>query len=185
MSNSKSNDDVVLALMAQHLGQATVDMFADYDLLIRSAATESTDRTITSEDGKVSYAAIIGYVAKGLRGALILVAEDATVRAWLTHLGSEDTEIADALGEFANMALGRLKAAMIPEGVALQLSTPTIASGKRLALSGPPNLSKWLSFDGPAWNLRLRLDLELDPGFELVPAESELASAEAGDAFMF
>jgi CheY-specific phosphatase CheX len=185
MSISNSNDGVVLELMSQHLAQATVDMFADYDLLIRSAEHGSSDRTITSEDGNVSYAAIIGYVSKGLRGALILVAEDSTVRAWLQHLGSEDTEIADALGEFANMALGRLKSAMIPEGVMLQLSTPTIASGKRLVLSGPPNLSQWLSFEGPAWGLRLRIDIELDPGFELVPVESEAVAAEAGDAFMF
>lgn len=182
MSISNANDGVVLDVMARHLQNSTVEMFADYELLIH--AVEAV--TPASEDREAEhYAAIIGFVGKGIRGALILVAEDSTVRAWLQHLGSEDTEIADALGEFANMALGRLKTAMIPEGVSLQLSTPTIASGRRLVLSGPPNLFTWLTFGGPGWDLRLRLDLELDPGFELEPVPSEVVAAAAGDAFLF
>jgi CheY-specific phosphatase CheX len=183
MGISNANDGVVLDVMARHLEAATIEMFADYELLIHAADGDTVSNKVAGDTEH--YAAIIGYVGKGIRGALILLTESSTIRAWLKHLGSEDTDVADALGEFANMALGRLKTSMIPEGVLLQLSTPTIASGRNLVLSGPPNLSTWLNFDGPDWTLRTRLDLELDPGFELKPVESEATPAEAGDAFLF
>jgi CheY-specific phosphatase CheX len=159
-------------------------MFADFEIAIQRVHAAPP---VTSVRGtEPSTVAIIGYVGPGVRGALIMVATENTVASWLTRMGSEGADVGDALGEFSNMLLGRLKTRLLPEGLTIQLATPTIASGSGIRLSIPPNRSTSLVFEESAGNLRLRLDAHFDPDFVLAEtSERDAPAAQAGEAILF
>ena len=184
MTRSSPAANSVLEMMRDHLEAATVEMFADFEIPVESVPVS---RPVTSIGAEApSIAAIIGYVGVGVRGALVMVALERTIGGWLSRMGSEGADIGDALGEFSNMLLGRLKTRLLPEGLTIQLATPTIASGNGIRLSMPPNRSASLAFEEGAGSLRLRLDATFDQDFKLAEtSERDAPPAQAGEAILF
>ena len=170
----------VFKLMVSHLVEAVTELFAAYDVSVRLSSGSST-LPISTE---VSGVAIIGYAGERVRGALIMVATESTTRAWLAAIGVRDGEVADTLGEFSNMLLGRLKGRLLGEGFPILLATPTTASGVGLRLSLPPSQSTSLVFDGPDWSMGTRLDATFESGFVLVEGDRE-SPAQAGETILF
>lgn len=172
------------ATMERHLREATVDLFASYGMPVRPSGLQPLGAPAVQDQSIVT---VIGYVGNGVRGALVLIASRATVENWLMALGGADltADVCDALGEFANMLLGRLKGRLLPEGFPILLSTPTTTSGGTLRVSRPTAPSALLTFDGPGWTLDVRIDATFDDTFALQARDARETPAEAGDVMLF
>ena len=164
------------ATMTSHMAGAVRDLFASYG----SAVDLRTGARPALEEGQMSMA-VIGYAGKGVRGALILMTTETAIGAWLTAAGVPDADCEDALGEFANMLLGRLKARLLREGIAIFSTTPTTATGTRLRLSDPPGHHAWSFFEGPGWHLNVRLEATFERDFAPNSARTVSCPPEAGD----
>jgi hypothetical protein len=166
-------------LMAHHLMNVAIELFAAYDLPIEHCpALEGKGL------GRETYCmASIGYVGRGVKGVLILAATRAAAEAWTSAAGGMDCDLVDAVGEFSNMLLGRLKGRLLREGIPICLATPMTVIGDGLRISMSPGASSWQLFEGPGWHLGTRLDAAFEPGFH--PEQTQAAPAEAGDAILF
>jgi CheY-specific phosphatase CheX len=174
----------VLDMMRDHLELATIEMFSDLEIALQRTPASAPVTSVGSDEPSV--VAVIGYVGTGVRGALILIALETTVASWLRRMGSEGADAGDALGEFSNMLLGRLKARLLPEGLTIRLATPTIATGTGIRLSVPPTRSAALSFDESAGSLRIRLDANFDVDFAFAEtSEADAPPAKAGETILF
>jgi CheY-specific phosphatase CheX len=169
--------------MVGHLAAATRDVFADFDVSLQPCGPASEAHA--DDDEEVTGMAVIGYAGAGVRGALIMTVQERAVYTWMAAAGVPDGDVADTLGEFSNMVLGRLKERLLPIGISIIATTPTAATGKGLRLSDAPGPSSWSAFDGPGWHLRVRLDADFEPGFELHPERPLAWQAKAGDAIDF
>ncbi len=178
------NSDNAFELMSSPLSDVTVEMYADYEIAVMPSpvVVPLTNQDIGAE---VMGIAVLGYVGEGVRGALTLIALQTTIQGWLSRMGMEGGEPADALGEFSNMLLGRLKSRLLTEGIPIQLATPTIAVGRGLHLSPAHAHSTSLGFESSSGHLRLRLDANFDAEFAFEKPTHADAPAEAGDAFIF
>ena len=172
----------VFELMVSHLEQVAVELFDAYGIPAEAGAASEV---VFEPAGAASNLAVMGFVGEGIRGALIMIALDSAVVAWLKAMGETSGDPADVLGEFANMLLGRLKTRLIPEGLPLQVSTPTTASGNGLRLSTPPASSRWIGVRGKDWDVKVRLDTTFDSHFQLQDVRAAEAPAEAGEAIFF
>jgi CheY-specific phosphatase CheX len=167
-------------MMATHLADVTVELFAAYDIRVeRAAATSALGWTETSG------MAMIGYVGEHVRGALVMIANESAAAAWRKAIGVEEGELADTLGEFSNMLLGRLKGRLLVEGLPILLATPTTVSANGFRLSVPPPQSSWQVFDGPGWRVSTRLDAAFESGFALQATDDREKPAEAGESILF
>ena len=100
-------------LMAHHLMDVAIELFAAYDLPI-----EHCPALAGKGLGPETYCmASIGYVGRGVKGVLILAATRAAAEAWTSAAGGMDCDLVDAVGEFSNMLLGRLKGRLLREGI--------------------------------------------------------------------
>lgn len=169
--------------MVNHLEQASVELFAAYEL--EAELVEFVPLPRFDEDALPATLAVLGFVGDGVRGSLVMVALESAVRTWLGAMGDADGDPADVLGEFANMLLGRLKTRLLPEGLPLQVSTPATASGKGIRLAGAPEHSEWVSLAGASWQAKVRLDMTFDASFTLRRGEGHEDPAQAGDAIFF
>lgn len=168
--------------MVDHLAGAVVDVFAAYDFKLEPRAT--VDGAV-EERGAVGMA-VIGYAGRGVRGALVMMAAEPAVQAWMAAAGVPDGDVADTLGEFSNMLLGRLKERLLPLGISIIATTPTAAVGSGLRFSEAPGPSSWSMFDGPDWSVRLRLDANFDSNFKPIAESIPPAwCAKAGEAIDF
>jgi CheY-specific phosphatase CheX len=173
------------ATMDRHLAEAAVELFASYGMVVRRLPTIAEVAPGTTDE---SVMAVIGYAGDKVRGALVLTTRRPAIETWLAALGEavENADVCDALGEFSNMLLGRLKGRLLPEGFPILLSTPTTALGGGLRLSNPVRPSVWLAFEGPpSWRLDVRLDATFEEGFALQPSDGRQGGAEAGDMLLF
>lgn len=179
---AQSVHNPVFELVVKHLEVSAVELFEAYCMPARTVEAPRGESVPAAEP---SILAVIGFVGEGARGALIMIAQESAVLAWLRLMGETGGDSADVLGEFANMLLGRLKTRLLPEGLSLQVSTPTTASGN-LRLSAPPAFSKWLVVQGEGWELKVRLDATFERHFALREvAATEAAPAQAGEAIFF
>src|SRR4051794_32418635 len=116
MTNSSTVTDPFFELMATHLAAAVIELFASYDLPVRRSLASSA----VADRNELSGISTIGYVGERVRGALVLIASETATRAWLTAIDPERGEsagalparlqmgdLADTIGEFSNMVLGR------------------------------------------------------------------------------
>jgi CheY-specific phosphatase CheX len=182
MDNAVTLLPPAFSLMVGHLSEATRDLFAELDLRVslHPTAAEQAHPESTEAAGM----AVIGYAGAGVRGALVMVVEERAIVTWMEAVGVPDGEVADTLGEFSNMLLGRLKERLLPLGISIIATTPTAAIGRGFRLSESPGPSSWASFHGPGWNLRVRLDASFEAGFRV--AERPLAwQPKAGDVIDF
>jgi CheY-specific phosphatase CheX len=174
-------DNPIFDLMVSHLATVMVELFAGYGIPVR--CRPAIDFAPTQDAGVST--ATIGYMGDDVCGALTVLATQATVQAWLGASGSEHWDLNDALGEYSNMILGRLKCHLLVEGFPILLATPTIACGQGLRLSAALGQSSWLLFDGPGWQAGVRLDASFEAGFALQAASDREQPMEAGEALLF
>jgi len=181
MSQSTVN---AFATMDRHLTEAAVELFASYGMMVRRLPTLAE---IAPKPTDESVMAVIGYAGVKVRGALVMTTGRPAIETWLAALGEggENADVCDALGEFSNMLLGRLKGRLLPEGFPILLSTPTTASGGGLRLSNPVRPSTWIAFQGADWRLDVRLDATFEEGFALQPSDERQGAADAGDMLLF
>jgi CheY-specific phosphatase CheX len=178
MSNKPSVSPAFLA-MSEHLSKAVTEVFAGYGLEVGRAASAR----VTSANDDQSVVAVIGYAGDSVSGAVTLVAPEWAVREWLEAIGVGDCDVLDTVGEFSNMLLGRLKAKLLREGVTVMAATPTTTPRNQIQLSTGP--TRWAAFDGPGWQVTLRLDAAFEPGFELSGSAQAEEPAEAGETILF
>jgi len=179
MNSMISIPDEVFQVISAQLEEATVELFAAYEFVVRAGGTQP----VQPDDAR-SGAAIIGFVGEKLRGALILCASNSAIAHRMPAIGAAPGEESDTLGEFSNMLLGRLKGRLLSEGLVILVLTPTTTSGASLQLSAPTAQSTTEVFEAEGWTVTTRLDASFDPGFELNPACTADAAA-AGDAMLF
>jgi CheY-specific phosphatase CheX len=177
------SSDPVFEVMVTHVEAEAVELFATYEVPATPAALHSAPglQGLT----EAATLAVIGFVGKGVRGSLVMLALEAAVSKWLAAMGDDSGDPVDALGEFANMLLGRLKNRLLLEGLVLQVSTPTTAAGNQLRISAPSGRSQWLLLEGGDWDVQIRLDADFDADFALQEQSARQAPAEAGEAIFF
>jgi hypothetical protein len=168
------------AIMVAHLAEAARELFASYEIDVSPCPVVAADEATDDERAGM---AVIGYAGRGLRGALVMMATAKAASEWMAAAGVPDGEVEDTLGEFSNMLLGGLKARLLPLGISILATTPTVATGAGLRLSAPPGPSQWSAFDGPGWQMKVRLDANFEPDFHPVPASatSQLHAASVID----
>jgi CheY-specific phosphatase CheX len=181
LASNRPPPDAAFKLIVNQLLRSTVELFAGYGLPVEL----TDDPALAPRGGEGSGLAIISYVGEGVRGSLTLLAHESAARAWMVAAGLVDGDPIDALGEFSNMLICRLKGELSREGFAIQIGTPTTVSGEGLRLSVSPSQSASFAFKGPNWQLRIRLDANFEDGFAL-PAFCDLQkAAAAGEAIEF
>ncbi len=183
MSGLHSISGPVFEVMVTHLEAEAVELFATYEVPATPASPSSTPG-LHGLTGAATLA-VIGFVGKGVRGSLVMLALEASVSKWLAAMGDAGGDPVDALGEFANMLLGRLKNRLLLEGLVLQVSTPTTAAGNQLRLAMPPGESRWLLLAGQGWDVQIRLEADFEADFVLEEHGTRQAPAEAGAAIIF
>ncbi len=187
----RSAIDDPLPILVRHLREATVELFAAYDL----PASVSPDTRSAREDpfegapDAVRLTASIGYTGQGVRGSLIVVTSVQCLSAWAAATLEQRTDdaLCDALGEFANMLLGRLKNRLLMHAVVLSIALPTTSIGTRMRVFAASNAAPWMRFDtaqGSAW---VRLDVSLGPEFSMASDQTVPPSGALpeGDMLLF
>ncbi|HEY3498786.1 MAG TPA: chemotaxis protein CheX [Polyangiaceae bacterium] len=167
--------------MTSHLAVTTSEMFAALE--IEAVLVPSPTAPAGTSEGARAFAATIGYLGEGIRGALTLVADEPTVTSWLPRYCTQKADASDAIGEFANMALGRLKTRVLRDGLSFGLSTPKVAP-VHLGHVVERDAASWLAFAAKGRRFWMKLDIELEPGFEPQAPPLE-APVEAGEALLF
>jgi CheY-specific phosphatase CheX len=121
-------------------------MVARIDGLVVSAARtlfEAHGLTVeesTAKEGETrvehDIAASIGFTAPQAQGAVLMTTrKDVVTRAWpreLRHREPSERDACDWAGELVNQLLGRVKNALIPFGLTLEQSTPTVVTGRHV-----------------------------------------------------
>jgi hypothetical protein len=181
MNSVISSSNPYFELMADHLTEAAIELFAACNLRVdrsQAALQHSLDELYCMSS--------LGYVGDGVRGVLVLAASHVAAKAWSDAAGIGECDHTDTVGEFANMMLGHLKARLLREGMPISLATPMTVSGAGLRFSIPPGRhSSWQFFDGPTWRLGARLDASFDAGFQVHEVDAAQPPAVAGDAMLF
>jgi hypothetical protein len=135
--------------------------------------------------------ASVGFGCEGAGGSLLLLAPRETVQAIEpAAVGGAGLDAeCDAVGELANMLVGRLKNQLLHRDVVLLLGTPltTIARAARVLATHGSTSSAWFGVDFPTGRLLVRLDARFEPPFEVGverPVSVHSAGAE-GDMLFF
>jgi CheY-specific phosphatase CheX len=133
----------------------------------------------------------IGFTAPEMRGALLMTArKDVFTRAWPAELKNRvptEREVCDWAGELVNQLLGRVKNALVPLGLALQQSTPTVVTGRYLHRApATTKVARRYSFEEGGGSVAVYLDASVAEGFALSESRDEsLLSATEGDIQLF
>jgi hypothetical protein len=173
--------------MQTALQDAALELFAAYGVPVSYSPGGSIDtrpRTVM---------ATIGYATEGLRGALVLVASQATVATLqpdvLRFTGAAGSELTlrDVLGEFANMLTGRMKNKLLRRGMAPMIGTPASIVGEDLELPAPRSgVSAWQRYSGATGEIFIRLDATLEVDFALgLSAEDAAPPMAEGEMVLF
>jgi CheY-specific phosphatase CheX len=133
----------------------------------------------------------IGFTAPEIRGAVLMTArKDVLARAWpaeLRHRVPSDRDVYDWTGELVNQLLGRVKNALVPYGLALEQSTPTVVTGWHLHRApASTNVARRYLFEAAGGSVAVYFDAVIGEAFALsgTPRES-LQPVVEGDVQLF
>jgi CheY-specific phosphatase CheX len=186
MENGETSTDPFLTVR-KHLVTATTEHFAAYDMTVELAS--ETPTLVPHPDDEEVVFAVIGYAGEEVRGAIVLVTATGNVKTWDAGLDQENASIEaihDTVGEFANMLLGRLKMAMLKQGISFLVTTPTTASGTDVRIPLPHGgVSAWQRFEGTSGRFDVRLDATFGASFRFNTRLSKEPPAAAGDVMLF
>ncbi len=177
------------------------DHLARIDAIVESAARalfgahgmplgeRSTDFGVTPGDHDV--AGSIGFTSQTIRGAVLLTARrDVLAHAWPVELRDRvpsDRDVCDWTGELVNQLLGRVKNALVPFGLTIEQSTPTVVTGWRLHRApASTNVARRYLFEAGGGSIAIYFDAALAPTFALVEPSGDAARAVVeGDVHLF
>ena len=169
------------------------------DSLVEAATRglfESLGLTVGELQGEASpspddhdIAACIGFTAPQVQGAILMTTRKVLVaRAWpreLRHRDPSDREVCDWAGELVNQLLGRVKNALLPYGLALEQSTPTVVTGKHVHRSpASTNVARRYFFETSVGSLLVYFDAAMAKGLSL-EGDPTMRPAPEGDVHLF
>jgi CheY-specific phosphatase CheX len=144
---------------------------------------------VTPDDHDV--AGSIGFTGPEIRGAVLMTArKDVLARAWppeLRHRTPTDRDVYDWSGELVNQLLGRVKNALVPYGLSLEQSTPTVVTGWHLHRApASTNVARRYLFEAAGGSIAVYFDAVVGETFALAetPRES-LQPVVEGDVQLF
>jgi chemotaxis protein CheX len=134
-------------------------------------------------------AASIGFTAPQVQGAILMTTrKELVARAWpreLRHREPSEREVCDWAGELVNQLLGRVKNALLPFGLTLEQSTPTVVTGKHVHRAPPStNIARRYFFDTSVGTLLIYFDAAMATGLSFAEGHKVQPAAE-GDVQLF
>ena len=172
-----SGPEAFRCLTVRELRLASSEFFGHFALPVRPCAAAET------LGDKAVLAAAIGFTGRQARGSLALTLPKALALETAPLEALEELVLSDWVGEMANQLLGRLKNRLIPHGVDIRLSTPTIVEGRQvriLALRGTSICEALMCGGHPVF---ICLHTVVVPSIDLRACE-EVAQSE-GEAVLF
>jgi hypothetical protein len=133
----------------------------------------------------------IGFTAPEMHGAVVMTGrKDILARTWPAELRDREpseAEICDWSGELVNQLLGRVKNALVPFGIALEQSTPTVVTGWHLHRApASTTVARRYSFEVGASSIAIYFDAIVSEDFNLAESQDERPqSAVEGDVHLF
>jgi chemotaxis protein CheX len=161
-------------------------LFGTHDMPLGERAT---DFGVTPGDHDV--AGSIGFTSKDLRGAVLMTARrDVLARAWPAELRDRvpsDRDVCDWAGELVNQLLGRVKNALVPYGLAIEQSTPTVVTGWRLHRApASTNVARRYLFEAGGGSVAVYFDAMAGEAFSLAePNADSVHAVVEGDIQLF
>ena len=134
-------------------------------------------------------AASIGFTAPKVQGAILMTTRKVLVaQAWpreLRHREPTEREVCDWAGELVNQLLGRVKNALLPFGLTLEQSTPTVVTGKHVHRAPPStNIARRYFFVTSVGSLLIYFDAAMAKGLSLAE-DASVRPAPEGDVHLF
>ncbi len=175
-------NDTLITRIDGFITSAIIELFTSYGLHLET--TKVPEPAVVDP-----FASTIGFTSKSIVGALVLTASrDLAERSFPPYLkkgAMDDAIIADWTGELSNQALGRLKNRFCSAGVEIELSTPSVFTGKDLRhfVNSAQLYRRHLFWGGSA--LLVEFLAELDVAFELGDAADPESPTIEGEALFF
>ncbi len=161
-------------------------LFATHGLTL---GTLRMDFGLTPEDHDV--ASSVGFTGPEIRGALLMTTrKDIVELAWpseLRHQSPTERDVCDWAGELVNQLVGRVKNGLVPFGLVLEQSTPTVVTGWHIHRTPAMTaIARRYLFDAGRGSMVLYFDGAVPEDFALVrSADESLLSAVEGDVQLF
>jgi hypothetical protein len=133
----------------------------------------------------------IGFTAPDIHGAVVMTGrKDVLAQTWPLELRDRkpsEEEICDWSGELVNQLLGRVKNALVPFGIALEQSTPTVVTGWHLHRTpASTTVARRYAFEVGASSIAVYFDALVADDFDLAASADERPqSAVEGDVRLF
>jgi len=162
------------------LHEAGIALFAVMDVPLASVV-QASGPDVEGE----TVMGVVGFVNDEMSGALSVVAS-VDVAAGLDDAAPLHADLLDAVTEFTNMLLGRIKTLLARRGISVLLSTPTASISEKLRLSPPPTVgARWYAFSTARGAVHARIALRIDPGFSFASrCAPELEPVAEGEMVM-
>jgi len=168
------------------LVEATEEVFGDSGLPLMGSVVAA--EALPFGEGVPLATAVVGYAGDKMRGCLVLLTTSEAAARWADAAGAAACydAVADTVGEFSNMVLGKIKYSLLLRGVTIMLATPTTATGLGLHFPSQPNgASTWVRFEAPTGPFYVRLDAVFDADLEFSEVAPAAAPAASGEELMF
>jgi chemotaxis protein CheX len=136
-------------------------------------------------------ASSVGFTGPEIRGALLMTTRrDLVELAWpseLRHQPPSERDVCDWAGELVNQLVGRVKNALVPFGLALEQSTPTVVTGWHIHRTPAMTaIARRYVFEAGRGTIVLYFDAAVAEDFVLArSADENLLSAAEGDVQLF
>lgn len=144
--------------------------------------------------GEPETTAFVGFAGDAIKGGLLLIASDATLRRTRPRIGPADDEpgqreLSDWLSELCNQLMGRLKNKLLPRQVTVYITVPSIVHGRDLhpdQVSGSDGNSERVGLRQAGGSFQCFLNAEYKPEF-VIPElpEGYVSQQSEGDMLLF
>lgn len=153
----------------------------------------STEETVNAP-GEPETTAFVGFAGDAIKGGLLLIASDATLRRTRPRIGPADDEpgqreLSDWLSELCNQLMGRLKNKLLPRQVTVYITVPSIVHGRDLhpdQVTGSDGNAERVGFRQAGGSFQCFLNAEYKPDFVIPELPEGYVSQQAeGDMLLF
>jgi CheY-specific phosphatase CheX len=161
-------------LFDQTASLSVPELFASYGIALR--------RVDADQEAEAAFliCGVIGFSGPSVRGALILALTE-NLPTLTNPLGPRGN-LRDWVGELANQLLGRIKLALLAEGVDIYLNLPAVLKGEHIAPI-PRHAIQPITFVAPEGIVGVWIEVEPLKGD--APRAPSQGGAKSGDAIVF
>jgi hypothetical protein len=166
----KQIDDIVI--------ESTTDLFGAFGVSVHQAPDEG--------ETPIRTLAMMGFGGDHLRGTLLLDADASVIaQSYPTPDAVRPEDLDDWLAELANQLLGRVKNRLLRHGIVIQMSTPTVVSGRafRIGVLSGSEACMPHRFEGAGGGLSVRFEATANAGVALESPARDIAAE--GDMLLF